>query len=558
MKYGSFGKEQDCPIQKRNEQEGSDIEDFDGLDSEDENDNKENNNSKENKSQFKEIELNPNDPKIKNKFTNSASEENDSDKNSNDENKNNINIINDNNVTSKGKEEQETGKFNDKDKQINTKKNDDDEDSDSNESNKDSSENELFGDKDEKQVKEEKTKTQKNENKIINKNEDDEFNKEIKKNQEIEKILLESIKNKENATIQKIDMANEIDFKAIPDQIIPTDEFGFIIKNDNNKSNSDIKNGSLRESVRPQSELLLINARMEKWSHMIKHYDEYAKKKYDKLKSRTRKGIPDCFRSHIWQIFAKKEKYYKKDVYNQLNSVELDEDTKIVIIKDLDRTFPALLFFREKYGKGQRELYRVLSNYSKYNKETGYLQGMGFIVAVFLSYMDEESSFFMLDSLMKNYGLEGYYKPNFPDLKKTFYILLNLMKKFIPKVYELFRKEGMMPSMYASEWFICIFSRNLEFNSLVRIFDVFLLEGFKVIYRFALAFLKMKEEKFLAGKDGLASIMQTMNECTENIDVEKVFKIAFGFSLSRDYIEKKGIEYNIVKNNKNDEFIKQL
>ena len=561
MKYGSFGKEQDCPIQKRNEQEGSDIEDFDGLDSEDENDNKENNNSKENKSQFKEIELNPNDPKIKNKFTNSASEDNDSDKNSNDENKNNINIINDNNVTSKGKEDQETGKFNDKDKQINTKKNDDDEDSDSNESNKDSSENELFGDKDEKEVKEvkeEKAKTQKNENKIINKKEDDEFSKEIKKNQEIEKILLESIKNKENATIQKIDMANEIDFKAIPDQIIPTDEFGFIIKNDNNKSNSDIKNGSLRESVRPQSELLLINARMEKWSHMIKHYDEYAKKKYDKLKSRTRKGIPDCFRSHIWQIFAKKEKYYKKDVYNQLNSVELDEDTKIVIIKDLDRTFPALLFFREKYGKGQRELYRVLSNYSKYNKETGYLQGMGFIVAVFLSYMDEESSFFMLDSLMKNYGLEGYYKPNFPDLKKTFYILLNLMKKFIPKVYELFRKEGMMPSMYASEWFICIFSRNLEFNSLVRIFDVFLLEGFKVIYRFALAFLKMKEEKFLAGKDGLASIMQTMNECTENIDVEKVFKIAFGFSLSRDYIEKKGIEYNIVKNNKNDEFIKQL
>ena len=521
MKYGSFGKEQDCPIQKRNEQEGSDIEDFDGLDSEDENDNKENNNSKENKSQFKEIELNPNDPKIKNKFTNSASEENDSDKNSNDENKNNINIINDNNVTSKGKEDQETGKFNDKDKQINTKKNDDDEDSDSNESNKDSSENELFGDKDEKEVKEvkeEKAKTQKNENKIINKKEDDEFSKEIKKNQEIEKILLESIKNKENATIQKIDMANEIDFKAIPDQIIPTDEFGFIIKNDN----------------------------------------KYAKKKYDKLKSRTRKGIPDCFRSHIWQIFAKKEKYYKKDVYNQLNSVELDEDTKIVIIKDLDRTFPALLFFREKYGKGQRELYRVLSNYSKYNKETGYLQGMGFIVAVFLSYMDEESSFFMLDSLMKNYGLEGYYKPNFPDLKKTFYILLNLMKKFIPKVYELFRKEGMMPSMYASEWFICIFSRNLEFNSLVRIFDVFLLEGFKVIYRFALAFLKMKEEKFLGGKDGLASIMQTMNECTENIDVEKVFKIAFGFSLSRNYIEKKGIEYNIVKNNKNDEFIKQL
>ena len=183
---------------------------------------------------------------------------------------------------------------------------------------------------------------------------------------------------------------------------------------------------------------------------------------------------------------------------------------------------------------------------------------MGFIVAVFLSYMDEESSFFMLDSLMKKYGLEGFYKPNFPDLKKTFYILLNLMKKFLPKIYELFKKEGMMPSMYASEWFICVFSRNLEFNTLVRIFDVFLLEGYKVIYRFALAFLKLKEEKFLVGKDGLASIMKTMNECTEDVDVEKVFKIAFGFSLSRKYIDKLGIEYETIKNNQKNEFVSQL
>ena len=173
---------------------------------------------------------------------------------------------------------------------------------------------------------------------------------------------------------------------------------------------------------------------------------------------------------------------------------------------------------------------------------------MGFIVAVFLTYMDEESSFFMLHSLMKKYDMEGFYLPGFPILKKTFYILLNLEKKFIPKIYELFKKEGMIPSMYASEWFICLFSRNLEFNSLVRIFDVFLLEGYKVIYRFALAFLKLKEEKFLEGKDGLASIMPTINECTENVDVEKVFNIAFGFSISRKYIEKLGNEYEKVKN----------
>ena len=304
--------------------------------------------------------------------------------------------------------------------------------------------------------------------------------------------------------------------------------------------------------------MLKINARLEKWQYMIQNYEEFKTKKFNKLKSRTRKGIPDSLRSYIWQLFAEKDKYYEKDIFKKLDSTKIKEDLELVIIKDLDRTFPNCQLFKDKYGNGQRKLYKVLSNYSKYNTSTGYVQGMGFIVAVFLTYMDEESSFFMLHSFMKKYELEGFYLPGFPELKKTFYILLNLEKKFVPKIYELFKKEGMIPSMYSSEWFICLFSRNLEFNTLVRIFDVFLLEGYKVIYRFALAFLKIKEEEFLKGKDGLASIMQTLNKCYENVDIENLFKIAFGFSLSRKDLDKLGIEYDKIKNDENNEFVKQL
>ena len=112
--------------------------------------------------------------------------------------------------------------------------------------------------------------------------------------------------------------------------------------------------------------------------------------------------------------------------------------------------------------------------------------------------------------------------------------------------------------MYASEWFICLFSRNLDFHTLVRIFDVFLLEGYKVIYRFALALLKSKENEFLKGKDGLVSIMATLNKSMENTDVENLFRIAFGFSLSRKDLDKLGNEFNKVKNEKNNEFVKQL
>ena len=367
-----------------------------------------------------------------------------------------------------------------------------------------------------------------------------------------EEILLNSIKNKENATYQKIQMAEEINFGALPDKLINTDEYGFIIEkksgenNETNNNNKDI------------DELLKINARMEKWNYMIENYQEFITKKFNKLKERTRKGVPDSLRSYVWQLFAEKDKYYEKDIFQKLESIKIKEELDTVIIKDLDRTYPNCQLFKDKYGNGQRKLYKVLSNYSKYNTATGYVQGMGFIAAVFLTYMDEESSFFMLHSLMKKYELEGFYLPGFPELKKTFYILLNLEKKFIPKIYELFKKEGMIPSMYASEWFICLFSRNLEFQNLVRIFDVFLLEGYKVIYRFSLAFLKLKENEFLKGKDGLASIMQTINQCLENVDIENLFKIAFCFSLIRKDLDKLGKEYDKIKDNQNDEFVKQL
>ena len=123
-----------------------------------------------------------------------------------------------------------------------------------------------------------------------------------KKDKQIEEMLLNSIKNRENATSQKIKMAEEINFGAMPDKLITTDEFGFII--DKKSESTDLKN-------KEKDELLKINARIEKWNYMIENYDEFRKKKADKLKSRTRKGLPDSLRSYVWQLFANKDKYYK-------------------------------------------------------------------------------------------------------------------------------------------------------------------------------------------------------------------------------------------------------
>ena len=264
------------------------------------------------------------------------------------------------------------------------------------------------------------------------------FNKELRKSNYIESTLITSIEKKENANRENLDLAGKINFKSIPDKIIETDEFGFLKKVERpGETPYENKN---QENKTEKNDLLLINSRTEKWIYMLEHYDLFSTKKFSKLKQRTRKGIPDNLRSNVWQLFGEMKKYYKKDLFDKISKEKLDEDTEETIIKDLDRTYPSCQLFTDKYGKGQRKLFKVLSCYSLYNKEIGYVQGMSFLVALFLIYMDEESTFFMLDSVMNKYELKGIYLPGFPDLKKKFYVLLNLEKNFYQK-YTKFSKE---------------------------------------------------------------------------------------------------------------------
>jgi TBC1 domain family member 10 len=84
------------------------------------------------------------------------------------------------------------------------------------------------------------------------------------------------------------------------------------------------------------------------------------------------------------------------------------------IQKDLDRTLPTLQYFRDRGGKGQAQLERVLTGVALYYKKLGYVQGMNFLAAtLILSFsgsscpdqekVREEEAFWMLISMLVNF-----------------------------------------------------------------------------------------------------------------------------------------------------------
>jgi len=306
---------------------------------------------------------------------------------------------------------------------------------------------------------------------------------------------------------------------------------------------------------------------MEKWNEMVKNFDKYYAENFTKLKERIRKGIPDCFRGYVWQYLGGVQKYLlneaNKGLFNRLlneenNGTSLEDEN--LILRDIDRTFPKHTFFKDKYGLGQRSLFNVLRAFAKFNIKTGYVQGMGFISALFLTYMDEECSYWLLHSLMTKYEMEGFFLPKFPELQRSFYKFLCLLKEHLPKVYEHLadKKRNISPSMYASQWFITLFSINFKFEILVRVFDVFLSEGIKIIYRFGLALFKIHEQRILGAKQ-LEEVMAVFKTFYENQNIDDLFSKAFGFSISRSDLAEYEKKYDqIISGNAQDDDIISL
>jgi hypothetical protein len=179
-------------------------------------------------------------------------------------------------------------------------------------------------------------------------------------------------------------------------------------------------------------------------------------------------------------------------LYGELLSIS-NEAVDMEIMRDLNRTFPNHVLFSQRQGPGQRCLFHVLRAFSAWDARVGYVQGMGFVAAVLLMYMSEEEAFWTLAALVRGAGghapLEGLYTPGMPLLRLCLAQFTALIDAELPRLGAHMAAEGVEPSMYCTHWFNTVFAYSLPFEHLLRVWDVFLLEGMKTVFRVGLALL---------------------------------------------------------------------
>jgi len=292
------------------------------------------------------------------------------------------------------------------------------------------------------------------------------------------------------------------------------------------------------------------NARLEKWQDMLYRWDYNTKRRQDFIKKRVRKGIPDGLRGTVWPRLAKAAELKKEYPENYYYSLLENGESPCLgqIMKDINRTFPDHILFRHE--EGQEALLRVLKAYSQFDPEVGYCQGMGFILAIFLMYLKEEDAFWMMAAVMGSYGMREFYLPGMPGVYKSFYQVNGLLKHYLPSLWDYLVDLKIYPCMFAPAWLMTLYVNFFKVDTVLRILDVFLNEGPKILFRVYITVFKLLKNKLMTMS--CDQILESMRVLANDFETDRFIKKIFKISLSRKRLQQLLNEY---ETNPNSELI---
>ncbi|XP_063556735.1 ubiquitin carboxyl-terminal hydrolase 6-like [Gorilla gorilla gorilla] len=220
--------------------------------------------------------------------------------------------------------------------------------------------------------------------------------------------------------------------------------------------------------------------RNSKWLEMLGEWETYKNSK--KLVDRVYKGIPMNIRGPVWSVLLNIQEIKSKNPgkYKIMKEKGKRSSEHIQQINlDVSRTLRNHVFFRDRYGAKQRELFYILLAYSEYNPEAGYCRDPSHIAALFLLYLPEEDAFWALVQLLasERHSLPGFHSPNGGTVQGLQDQQEHVVPKSQPKTMWHQDKEGLCGECSSLGCLLRILIEGVSLGLTLRLWNVYLLQG---------------------------------------------------------------------------------
>ncbi|XP_023938859.2 uncharacterized protein LOC112046438 isoform X2 [Bicyclus anynana] len=237
-----------------------------------------------------------------------------------------------------------------------------------------------------------------------------------------------------------------------------------------------------------------------------------------RLVARLPAGVPQHFRRKLWQTLAERHLTARGVDWPSaeracFRGTAQPDDTELSaqILKDLHRT-GCSLFCGAEGRENQAMLRRVLLAYARWNKDVGYCQGFNMLAAIILEVMEksESDSLKVMVYLVEAVLPEGYFADDLRGLSADMAAFRDLLRLRLPRLAQHMDHlqrisdgggvEPPLPDVFTMQWFLTLYATWLPRESLLRIWDLILLDGNEILLLTALAIWDMLQDRILSAR----------------------------------------------------------
>ncbi|GAA5989726.1 hypothetical protein JCM5350_007368 [Sporobolomyces pararoseus] len=211
-------------------------------------------------------------------------------------------------------------------------------------------------------------------------------------------------------------------------------------------------------------------------------------RKSKKMRSLVQSGVPSSVRGKVWAFLAEADKEKKVGLYAHLCSLGAGEYSSVI-----QHELESLLVDNPQFAQGaagREDLEAVLNAFSHFDRQLGYYNGLANIVALLLTQMPAEESFWTLISLVRNYGFRQFFAVGREELRLETIAFTFLLEMVEPKIARRFRELEINTFDYLFSWLSTFFLSVLPLPTVQRVLEIFLLDP-KIRYRAPLAILSL-------------------------------------------------------------------
>lgn len=141
----------------------------------------------------------------------------------------------------------------------------------------------------------------------------------------------------------------------------------------------------------------------------------------------------------------------------------------------------------------------------------------------------------MLAQIIEKYMPYNYYS-DMSGLIRDMGVLDVLLKKYLPKIAQKLMDINLEPMLFAVQWFVCIMSYNFPAQIVLRVWDIFFIEGLVFVFKLALSILHISKNIIMRIQDSNEGIGICGRLASNIEDIDLLLETASKFNISLEEI----------------------